>query len=67
MLVRKKRIPYGDQSLLAGFTTFIIINPDDISNACPANSLCNSPSQLEGSFTEEIHLMYRTIIGSGEE
>jgi hypothetical protein len=66
MLLQKK-IPHGDQSLLAGFTTFIVINPDNVSNTSASNSLCDNSSQLGGSFTEEIHLMYRAISGSGEE
>ena len=57
-IVKKKRIPYGDQSLLAGFTSFVVINSDNISNARSSNSLCSNPSKLGGTFTEEIHLMY---------
>ena len=63
----KKRIPYGDQSLFAGFTSFIVINSDNISNAPSSDSLCGNPSQFGGSFTEEIHLVYRAISGSGKE
>jgi hypothetical protein len=66
-IVKKKRIPYGDQSFLAGLTIFIVINSDDISNARTSNSLCSKASQFGGSLTEKVHLMYRAISRSGEE